>query len=171
MKQLKRLSGILGLALLLGQGAAAAELRIGVVNTRSIIETAPQATQASDKIKQEFTPREAKLMDMQKALKLKQEKLARESVTMSESARRDMERELAGGQRELKTAVETFQEDLGLRRNEELKVIHALAMKAVNALAKDERFDLILGEENVLYVGEKVDITKKVLERMKDMKK
>lgn len=176
MKQLKLLSGILGLALVLSplvlsQGAAAAELHIGVVNTRAIIETAPQSIQASEKIKQEFAPREAKLVEMKKTLNLKQEKLARETMTMSDSARRDMERDITNSQRELKSAIETFQEDLGQRRNEELKIIRDLAMKAVTSLAKSENFDLILSEENVLYMGDKVDITKKVVERMKDVKK
>lgn len=170
-RALRNLSLGLALGLTLAQGAAAAELRVGVVNTRVIIESAPQAIQASDKIKQEFSPREAKIVEMQKALKLKQEQMVKESMTMSESARRDLEREIGAAQRELKSSVERFQEDLGARRGEELKVIRDLAMKAVTALAKGEKYDLILSEEAVLYVGEKVDITKKVLEQLKDMKK
>ena len=62
---------------------------------------------------------------------------------------------------------EEFREDLNIRRNEEIGKLQRNLLSAIEALAKEEEYDLILYESGAMFRSERIDITKKVLERLK----
>ena len=143
----------------------AAELKIRVVNTTRVLQEAPQARSSSKSLEKEFAPRERKLLDSQKKIKEKEERLMRDSAVMSESERRKSERDLLALKRELKRSQEEFREDLNIRRNEEFGKLQRIISRIIDDLAKEKGFDLILGE-NVIYATDSIDITKQILERL-----
>ncbi len=154
---------LLGLCLLLASAnAAAAEARVGFVNTPRVLEQAPQAKVARERLEQEFAPRDSELAAAQKTLKGQEEKLARDGAIMSEEERRRLEREVLTQQRDLKRAREAFTEDLNLRRNEEFARMQREVGDAIVAIAKQDGYDLIF-ETGVVYASERVDLTERVL--------
>lgn len=146
--------------------AQAAELKIGAVSIGKILNEAPQAEQANKRLQQEFAPREKGLVDAQKSLRGLEERLAKDGAVMSDSQRRSLERDVRAQARELQRATEEFREDVNLRRNEELSKFQQEVVEVINTLAKEENFDLILSEGSVLYAGERVDITQKILNKL-----
>jgi len=146
--------------------AVSGELKIGVVNTPRVLQEAPQARSSSASLEQEFAPRERKLVESQKKIKSKEERLLRDSAIMNESERRRSERDLLAMKRELKRSQDEFREDLNIRRNEELRKLQQVISKVIDDIAKEKGFDLILGE-NVIYADESIDITDQILERLK----
>lgn len=157
------LLSLLGLCLsLVIADASAVEARVGFVNTPRILEQAPQAKMARERLEKEFAPRDSELAAAQKALKAQEERLARDGAIMSEEERRKLEREVVTQQRELKRAREAFTEDLNLRRNEEFARMQREVGEAIVAIAKKEGYDLIF-ETGVVYASERVDLTEKVL--------
>lgn len=157
------LGTLLGLCLLLAAAnVAGADARVGFVNTPRILEQAPQAKMARERLEQEFAPRDSELAAAQKALKAQEEKLARDGAIMGEEERRKLEREVLTQQRDLKRAREAFTEDLNLRRNEEFARMQREVGDAIVAIAKKEGYDLIF-ETGVVYASERVDLTEKVL--------
>ncbi|HHQ43124.1 MAG TPA: OmpH family outer membrane protein [Chromatiales bacterium] len=156
-----------GLALLAGAGAAAAEIKIGVVNPAVLLEKSPQAEAARKRLEREFAPRDRELVRRQKELRKLEERLARDGAVMSESERRKLEREIRSRRRDIKRAQDEFREDFNIRRNEEFGKLQRQVYRAIVSLAKEEKFDLILGD-GVLYAGKKVDITGRVLQRLKE---
>lgn len=160
---MNRISLLLGLCVLLGAAAvSAAEARVGFVNTPRILEQAPQAKVARERLEQEFAPRDSELATAQKTLKAQEEKLARDGAIMSEDERRKLEREVLTQQRDLKRAREAFTEDLNLRRNEEFSRMQREVGDAIVAIAKQDGYDLIF-ETGVVYASERVDLTERVL--------
>jgi outer membrane protein len=162
---LKKLSLLilLGLCLLgLAGNVAAAEARIGFVNTPRILEQAPQAKMARERLEQEFAPRDSELAAAQRTLKAQEEKLARDGAILSEEERRKLEREVLTQQRDLKRAREAFTEDLNLRRNEEFSRMQREVGDAIVAIAKQDGYDLIF-ETGVVYASDRVDLTERVL--------
>jgi outer membrane protein len=143
-----------------------AELKIGAVSIGKILNEAPQAEQANKRLQEEFAPRERGLVDAQKSLRDMEQKLTRDGAVMSESQRRSLERDIRAEARELQRATEEFREDVNLRRNEELSKFQQEVVEVINGLAREEGFDLILNEGSVLYAGERVDITEKVLGKL-----
>jgi outer membrane protein len=151
-----------GLALLAPLGAAHAELKIAVVNVPRLLEEAPQAKSAMQALQDEFAPRQRSIVAEQKDLKAKEEKLQRDGAVMAENERRNAEKDLRDGQREMARKQNEYVEDLNLRRNEELGKLQRSLLQEVQTFARGSNYDLVVGD-GVLYVNESLDITAQVL--------
>ena len=95
-----------------------------------------------------------------------QAELERENVTMSDTARRDKERQLADISRNFQRVQRELREDLNLRRNEALAAVQERATRVINQIAEQEKFDLILQE--AVFASGKIDITDKVIKALAD---
>lgn len=144
-----------------------ADVKIGFVNTARVLEQAPQAKAARERLQQEFSPRESDIVSVQRALKGMQERLERDGPTLSESERGKLEREILSQQRDLKRAQGEFSEDLNLRRNEEFGRLQREAAEAIVGIAREDKFDLVL-EAGVVFASDKVDVTDKVITRLRE---
>lgn len=150
--------------------AGAADLRVGFVNTPRVLEEAPQAQAARERLKTEFSPRDQQLVESAKRVKALEDKLTRDGAVMSEQERTKLERDIVAERRELKRSRDEFSEDLNIRRNEELAKLQRQVAQAIVDLAKEQGFDLIL-EAGVVYASEKVDMTEEVVQRLNSSKK
>lgn len=155
---------VFGLSLSAG---AAAELKIGVVSAAELMEKAPQKDAASSRMEQEFSGRRNKLQGEFKEIKQLEEKLAKDGVTMSESERAKTEKDLLARKRDFVRAQDELNGDQNIRRNEELNKLQQTLLEAIQTVGKEENYDLILAE-GVAYVNPKMDLTDKVLQRLKD---
>lgn len=140
--------------------------KLGFVNTERLLREAPLSVKAQKKLEKEFLPREQELQKMAKQARDLQAQLDKDGVTMSDSDRKNKERELAGLNREFQKQSREFREDLNLRRNEELAVIQEKARKTILDIAKAEKFDLIV--EQAVYFNPKIDITDRVMKELGD---
>ncbi len=161
---------ILGGAFLiwLGTGvAAAADYKIGFVNTERLFREAAPAKRAQQKLEKEFAARDADIQKMSKQVRELQTTLEKDGVTMSEADRRNKERDLANLSRDLQRSQREFREDLNLRRNDELASVQERANKVIQQIAEAEKFDLIL-QDPVVFASQKIDITEKVVKALAD---
>ena len=149
-------------------GEAAAELKVGYVNTQRIFRDAPAAQKAGKKLEGEFAKRDQDLQRMAKQLQGLQENLEKNSVTMAETERRAKEKDFAELSREFQRRQREFREDLNLRQNEENAAVIEKANKAIKQIAEAEKFDLIL--QDVVWVSPKLDITDRVIKALADAK-
>lgn len=151
----------------LSTAAAQSDLRIAFVNAARVVESAPQAALARNRLEEEFAPRDRELVRMQEDVRSLEEKMNRDVAAMSETERRRMERELLTQRRELKRAQDEFREDLNIRRNEEFAKLQRLVADVITTLAREENYDLILNEAAVIYASDRVDATEQVLTRLR----
>jgi outer membrane protein len=152
----------LGLAAsVLAASAMAQDFRIGFVSTDRILREANQAKSAQTKLEQEFSKREKDLQAQAAQLKSASEKFERESPTLPETQRVTRQRQLVDQDRDFQRKQREFQEDLTLRKNEELQLVLERANRVIKQVAENEKYDLILQE--AVYINPKHDITDKVL--------
>jgi len=144
----------------------AAGLKVGYVNTVKVIEQAPQAKTALERLEKEFAPRDKKLVEKRERIKTIETELEKNSLVLNDAERRNKERELLGLKRDVRRATQEFREDYNLRRNEELAALQKLVYKTIVDLAKKKKFDLIL-HEGTVYASEQIDITDQVLESLR----
>lgn len=154
-----------GLALCAG-AAWGADVRVAFVNSSEVLERAPQAEHARALLQAEFAPRDAQLVADQQKLRSQEERLTRDGMGMSDDERRRLEREVTALQRDLKRARDEFSEDLNIRRNEEFAKLQREVAKVIVEVAKEGGYDLVL-ENGVVYASDQVDITGKVIDRLK----
>jgi outer membrane protein len=163
-------AGILPAALLpaLFAGAvAAADYKVGFVNTERLFREAAPAKRAQQKLEKEFATRDAEIQKLAKQVRELQALLEKDGVTMSDAERRNKERDLANLTRDLQRGQREFREDLNLRRNEELASVQERANAVIRQMAEAEKFDLIL-QDPVVFASQRIDITEKVIKALAD---
>jgi outer membrane protein len=151
-------------AMLLVASAHAQELKIGVVNVERVLKEANMAKAADAKLSAEVSKREKELADMAGRLKAAADKLDKDIPTLSEADRNRRQRELVDQEREFQRKRREVQEDLNLRKNEELSALQERAARVIKQIAEAEKYDLIL--ESAVYASARIDITKKVVDAL-----
>ncbi|MGB5540241.1 MAG: OmpH family outer membrane protein [Gammaproteobacteria bacterium] len=152
-------------ALMLFTGIARAELKVGFVDLAKLSENAPQIISAQGKIDAEFSSREKELVALQRKIAKMEEELSNNGAVMSESERGGKEREILSKRRELKRSQDEFRDDLNIRKNEILKQVNIEIGNVIEALAKDEKYDLIIAQ-GVMFASDRVDITETILKKL-----
>ena len=153
-------------ALLCVAGAAQAQqMKVGFVNIPRILQEAPQAEDARERIEQEFAPRDRDLLAQQREVREMEDRLVKNAAVMSASERSRQEADIRSMKRDLRRSQEEFRDDLNVRRNEELSKLQRLVVDVIQELARNEGYDLVVSE-GVVFAGERVDITDKVISRL-----
>ncbi len=145
--------------------AQAAELKVGYVQVDKILQEAPQTAESGKKLEKEFGPRTQELDRMQKQIKDIESSLDKDSLTMSETERRNKERDISNLKIEFQRKQRELREDVNLRKNEELGSLQDRINKAVTSVSEAEGYDLVI-YGGVAYASKKVDITDKVLKSL-----
>ena len=166
MKTFARWAGALVVACVSLTSLAQADesFRFGVVNPDRVMREAPAAKAAQARLEQEFLKREKDLKDQEAALKATSDKLERDAPTLPEAQRAARQRQLIDQDRDFQRKRREFQEDLNLRRSEELQKVYESAQRAIKQVAEAEKYDVIL--QDAVYVNPRHDITDKVIKAL-----
>ncbi|MES9882543.1 MAG: OmpH family outer membrane protein [Sedimenticola sp.] len=158
------------LLLLVVCGAVAAEsYKIGFVNVDKAVKESPQYTATSKALEDEFNQRNAELINQKKELKELEDKLSMDGAIMSDSESRHLKSDIRSHSRQLKNFREEFREDRNLRNNEELNKLLRKFSEVVIQVGKEQKVDLILNQESVIFFNSRIDLTGKVLEKMEEL--
>ena len=147
-------------------GSQAEDLKLGAVNAIRLLEQSPQSEIARKRIEAEFAPRDKELVAKQKKLKELEDKLSKDGAIMSDAERKNLERDIVNKKRDLKRDQDEFQEDFNFRRNEEFAKIQKEIVEAIQAVAKENNYDIVLSE-GVIYASKKADLSSLVLDYLK----
>lgn len=147
---------------LAGSAWAQADLRIGYVDMKRLLDNAPQVLEGRAELDLEFRPRnEALLADEERLVDMEQD-LA-DSIGLSNEQVLAREREIRNLRRSIDRRREDLAEELNFRRNAEIKALGEEIEIAVQTVAQREGYDLVLSSP-VAYASAKIDITQQVLE-------
>jgi len=138
--------------------------KFGFVNTERILREAVPAQRAQKKIEAEFKKRDDELAKIAADLKKMQEELEKNAVTMSESQRRNKERDFGELNRDFQRKQREFREDLNQRRNEELAQVVQQANGVIRQIAEQEKYDIIF--QDAVFASPRIDITEKVIKAL-----
>ena len=103
----------------------------------------------------------------QKKVKAMEDRLAKDGAIMSEQEHKKLERDIIGVRRELKRGQDEFREDVNFRFNEERAKIQKEVFDAIQKVAKDNNYDLVLFD-GVAYASPKADFTDLVINYLKE---
>jgi outer membrane protein len=147
-------------------GSSAQALKIGFVNFGRLLEESPQAKAAQAALEAEFLPRQRDVAAQRKTLQEKAEKLQKEAAVMAEADRVRTEREVRDLELNVNRRFNELQEDLNLRRNEEVGKMQRALLQEVQAYARANGYQLIVSE-GVLFAAEGLDITPQLVAAIK----
>ena len=169
---MQRLSVLFMVALVAGAVASAQTNKIGVVNAEVILKELPEALAASKSIEDAGLKIRDTLQMMQKEFESRIESYRKQEAMMTADGKRKEEESLNA----LRTRFLQYQEEklgntgeIARMREGLLQPIRVKVNEAIAAVAKEEKITLVLDKVAglVLYNDDKMDITYKVLDRMK----
>jgi outer membrane protein len=146
--------------------AAAAGLRIAVVNYAQLVQESPQAQAANASLRAEFAPKERSLQAEASELKAREDTLKKNEATMTQDQRDQAEIDLRERYQALAQKQSEIQDDVNARRNELMSQLQHTLVQVVQRYAKEQRFDLVLAD-GVIYADSALDITPAILTALK----
>lgn len=143
---------------------AADNLRIAVVSMERILRDTKSAAVASDRLNEEAKRRQDEVDALTKRFKQRLEVFESKASSMPESERLAERRELAEMERDVTRRSREARDEFNQRRLEEVQLLQSRAGRVIEAIAKQEHFDLVLFE--YFYASDRVDITQRVIDEL-----
>ncbi len=166
---MKQVGGVLiALMLAFGTGSAFADgTKIGVVDLQKIMQTSVQMKNIQEKLEKEFKGRRDKLVAMEEDLKKSMEKFKRDSAIMSQTQRKDLEKQIVGTQQQFEREGQQYQQELSTAHNEAMEDFYNKIRAAIAKVAENEKYDLVFQKDAAPFSVEKLDVTAKVMQEIK----
>ena len=139
--------------------------RIGFVDIPYLIDRAPQALEAEQRLEAEFAPRQEEL-EVQRAERTRlAERLDDVSLELADDEREQLDREMRGLDRRIKRSEQDFREELNIQKNDEFKNVRVVVLEAIASFGKQHDYDLIVSD-GVLFANQRIDVTERILESL-----
>lgn len=146
--------------------AAAEGARIGYVDMKRLIDSAPQLRAGRELLEREFADRDAALRAEQQRLAELEARQRREAGVVDQETTAARAREIEALRRNIERTRTRLREDLNRRAQEEYKRRWDAMQDQVTAFARDNGYDLIV-ESPVVYASPSIDVTDAILERLR----
>ena len=144
--------------------ATAQQLRVGYVDMKQVLDNAPQVLAGREKLDLEFRPRNETIEFQERQVQSMDDRLQMGDLT--EDARTRLDRELREMQRNVNRQKEDLRDELSFRRTEEVQKLEDQINQAVQQIARDNGYDLILSSP-VVYADPSLDITQLILDQLR----
>jgi outer membrane protein len=147
---------------LLSPSLAAAEVKIAVVDMADIIFNSAEGKKAQETIKRKGQELGKDLERRREEFGKQVEEYQKQAPVMKEDARKKKEEEFGKKQAELQQKVGSSQQELAKLEEKELKPLYEKFSKLVDAIAKENKYTVVLDKRVVIGFDPSVDITDKV---------
>lgn len=147
---------------------AAGEVNVAFVQASRLLRESPQIRQLEVQVREEFAPRNKRLIEMQKLIKTLEDKLEQDGESLNPSEQRRLKHDIRTRRLKYKHARDELNQDRQLRFEEEKERIMRIIGEVIGQVAQDDKIDMVL-QSGVLWFSPKVDITDKVLDRLRKL--
>ena len=152
---------------LLSFSAWTESVKIGYIDTQTVVNNLPQYQQSVEELSKEFEPKKQELLDLFKHIELVRVKInAINNTEKKENLQKELTK-LASLEKNFKQETEFWQERMNIKKIELLQKIELLINNTIYELAISENYDLIF-YENAAFVSDEINITNKVIERIQN---
>ncbi len=150
----------------LAQPATPGAQKIGYVDFKRLIDSAPQMVDSQARLQKEFAARDASLSAEETRLTGLRQRYDRDAAIMSKPDAETLKREIDTLERSIKRGRDDLHNDFNTRAVAERDRIWQDINNAVIEYAHANGYDLIVSSP-VIYASPRIDITEPVLERMR----
>ncbi|MFT6269368.1 MAG: outer membrane protein [Alphaproteobacteria bacterium] len=151
-------------------GAANAQQKLAVVDVQDVLLALPQVEIIEGAIEAEFTEQMKEVKRLNSDGKFLLEKLQREKATMSAQQILDLEGQINTVGQQLREKGKPLQENMKRRTEEERNKLFGLIQQAIDDIAKEDDYDMVLNSNAVPFSKSSFNITQQVLEQVSKAK-
>ncbi len=156
----------LALALALLPLAALAQAKLGYVDMKRLLDNAPQVQAGRDRLQREFAARDTALKRDETRLADLKNEFERDGVLLNKTDADAKKREIDALERSVKRTREELRAELKSRSDQELDKSWQEINNTVVDYAREQGLDLVVPSP-VVYADPRIDITDRVLERLR----
>ena len=141
-------------------------LKIGFVNSETIIKELPEAKDSQAKLEGILKGWQEEIEKRGQALQTKYEEYQKQANMLNESSKQAKQKELVEEEQKLNQYRQEKQQELGVQREKIMKPIQEKVFKAIEKVAKDKKLSFVFDratEVPVLYADPAYDYTPDVL--------
>lgn len=142
----------------------AQQLRVGYVDMKRVLDSAPQVLAGREQLDLEFRPRNEAIEFQERQVQSMEDRLQLGDI--AEDARIRLERDLREMRRNVNRQKEDLRDELSFRRTEEVQKLEGQINQAVEEIARNNGYDLILSSP-VVYADPSLDITQQILDQLR----
>lgn len=157
------------MALVIGMGATNAmadAAKVGIVDLQKIMQQSTQMKDIQQKLEKDFKPRRDQLVAMEDKLKKDMETFKRDGAIMSQTKKKEMEKDILKSQQTFEREGQQYQQELSTAHNEAMEELYNKIRKAITKVAQDEKYDVVLQKDAVPFSVDKLDITASVIKNI-----
>jgi outer membrane protein len=153
-----------------GQGASAAPVKIGIINSREILQRTPGYAHAESTYLKEVDGFRIEVQKLQQQLDSAVQALDQQSIALSPAARQTKQRELQAMQQRMEQRTQELQDRARQREQELLQPIQARVSSIIQGLRAELNYALILDADAagglIAAADPALNITARVLQRL-----
>lgn len=146
---------------------AAAQVKIGVVDVNDIIGNSPEGKRVQETLKRKMEEMGRPLEQRRQELARQIEEFEKQKGVMREDARKRKEEELQRKATELQKSAQEADKALAQLQERELGPLMRKLEQAVEAVANEEKLDIVLPKAGIFVRNKSLDITEKVRARFR----
>lgn len=154
--------------LLFTAGAAAAELKIAVLDTQRALVESEEAQALLAQAQKELQAEQEELQALGEEIVGLQEKLQKDGEVMSATEQRKMQKDIEDKQIDYQFLGNKLQKEVNDRRQELLQQMVPKIDVVLKDLIELEGYDMIMERGSLRYVNSKHDITRRVTEKLNE---
>ncbi|MBQ0754812.1 MAG: OmpH family outer membrane protein [Gammaproteobacteria bacterium] len=158
------------LALVLAPSLAMAEIKIAVIDPIGAIAETTEVKTRTGKLETDMKNKEAEMMKLRDEILAIEESLKKDGLTMSKDKQKSLSDQRDAKMNDFRSRQQLAQKRIESDRNEMLQLMEPRLKQAVDEIAKEGKYDLVLTRQAALFAKEEIDITRKVTQKMNQMK-
>lgn len=147
--------------------SAQAADKIGYINTAEVFQSLPQREAVMKAMQKEFKEKQDELQKIEATLQTKMEKLKRDAQLMTAADTEKLRLEIGQLQSEYQIKGQTLQRSAQEREAQETEKLLKVIQGAVEKVAKQQKYDMIIDARDVLYAQPADNISAQVIKSLK----
>lgn len=165
---MRNLSIILTAMLMALPGLALAEKKIAFVNPMQAISESEEVQASQLEMQSDMGDEREKLQTLQREIQQIQQKLQKESMTLSDKEKQNLQDERESKMIEARQLSKLVQKRMQGEQQEIVEKMRPKVMKAVEEIANEEGYDVVLNIQAIMYAQDGMDITEQVVQKLNE---
>lgn len=166
IQRIERLGVILALVLAFVAMPAAAQMKVGYVDTQYILTKYQRALDVQKQLENEGNAMAAELKTLEDEITSKQERLQQQSLLLSDEKKREQYAEIQQMIQNYQLQTQNKQQQYQKREIDLMGPVYQEIDTAIKAVGDTEGFDFVMKAEALLFAKESLNLTEKVLDHL-----
>lgn len=157
---------VLPLVLLAFSAATYAETKMGIVDIRTALFSTKSAKKFTEDLKKDFSDDEKKVREAQEGAKKIKDRLEKDGSLMSDAERTRLAGDFESKAKDFNFLKNKLETGISTRQQSFLQENKPLVDQGLEEILKEQKLDLILPREAVIYSAPSLDITQALIDKL-----